>query len=156
MWSIWNNSFFLLNVMDLTCSEHWAPITESVFLKHSLEPPRYCNSRNFDFYFSKTCHSKNTLGTRVFSRVQREFSVLAEGRSHARVTIKTWQKPETIPEKSLAPRVEQERRHEVTLIYVHVRIYTVFLYAKSTSVEPVKAILSTSMCSAIAIPAVGP
>lgn len=50
---------------------------------------------------------------------------------------------------------EQERRHEVTLIYVHVRNYTV-LYAWSTSVEPVKAILSTSMCSAIAIPAVGP
>ena len=40
-------------------------------------------------------------------------------------------------------------------IYAHVRIYTV-LYAWSTSVEPVKAILSTSMCSAIAIPAVGP
>ena len=40
-------------------------------------------------------------------------------------------------------------------IYVHVKIYTA-LYAWSTSVEPVKAILSTSMCSAIAIPAVGP
>ena len=47
-----------------------------------------------------------TLGTRGFSRVQREFSVLAEGR-HMRVTIKTWQKPETALEKSLAPRVYQ-------------------------------------------------
>lgn len=45
--------------------------------------------------------------------------------------------------------------HSFDIIYVHVRIYTV-LYAWSTSVEPVKAILSTSMCSAIAIPAVGP
>ena len=48
----------------------------------------------------------NTLGTRGFSRVRREFSVLAEGRSHerrtgARVTIKTWQKPETALEKFL-------------------------------------------------------
>ena len=49
--------------------------------------------------------SPNTLGTRGFSRVRWEFSVLAEGRSHARVTIKTWQKPETALEKSLAPRV---------------------------------------------------
>ena len=40
-----------------------------------------------------------TLGTRGFSRVRREFSVFA------RVTIKTWQKPETALEKSLEPRV---------------------------------------------------
>ena len=58
-----------------------------------------------------------TLGTRGFSRVRREFSVWAEGRHifgrrpkpreklFARVTIKTWQKPETALEKSLAPRV---------------------------------------------------
>ena len=39
-------------------------------------------------------------GYQSFSRVQREFSVL-----FARVTIKTWQKPETALEKSLAPRV---------------------------------------------------
>ena len=31
---------------------------QSVFLKHSLAPPRHCNSRNFDFYFSKTCQNK--------------------------------------------------------------------------------------------------
>ena len=48
------------------------------------------------------CPTANTLGTRGFSRVRREFSV---GRSHERVTIKTWQKPETALEKSLAPRV---------------------------------------------------
>ena len=44
--------------------------------------------------------------------------MLAEGRSHewrrrekklfARVTIKTWQKPETALEKTLAPRVERQ------------------------------------------------
>ena len=54
------------------------------------------------------------------SRVRREFSVLAEGRhifglrpkpraakprENSRVTMKTWQKPETALEKSLAPRV---------------------------------------------------
>ena len=41
---------------------------------------------------------------RFFSRTG-EFSVLTEGRSHERVTIKTWEKPETALEKSLAPRV---------------------------------------------------
>ena len=47
-----------------------------------------------------------TLGTIGFSRVRGEFSVLAEGRHiFARVTKKTWQKPETALEKSLAPRV---------------------------------------------------
>ena len=64
----------------------------------------------------------DTLGTRGFSRVRREFSVLAEGRHvfgrkpkpgeklfalFARVTIKTLQKPETALEKSLAPRVRE-------------------------------------------------
>ena len=44
---------------------------------------------------------ERTLGTRGFSRGQREFSVLAEGRH----TVKTWQKPETALEKFLAPRV---------------------------------------------------
>ena len=64
-----------------------------------------------DIYVSLLyCHVQCcTLGTRGFSRVRREFSVLAEGRNHerlfARVTIKTWQKPETALEKSLAPRV---------------------------------------------------
>ena len=60
-----------------------------------------------------------TLGTRGFSRVRREVSMLAEGRHvfghrpkpreklFARITIKTWQKPETVLEKSLAPRVSK-------------------------------------------------
>ena len=53
----------------------------------------------------------DTQGTRGFSRVRWEFSVLAEGRHifgrrpKPRVAIKTWQKPETALEKSLAPRV---------------------------------------------------
>ena len=98
---------------------------------------------NFNGHFVLT-----TLGTRGFSRVRWEFSVLAEGRlvrryqrdgapvqrlpacrrlpfpllhasnkgnrrrlhagksrGFARVTIKTWRKPETAVEKSLAPRV---------------------------------------------------
>ena len=55
----------------------------------------------------------NTLGTRGFSRVRREFLVLAEGEAarkklFARVTIKTWPKPETALEKSLAPRVDAQ------------------------------------------------
>ena len=48
------------------------------------------------------------LGTRGFAHVRREFSVLAEGWhifGWRRVTVKTWQKPETVLEKSLAPRV---------------------------------------------------
>ena len=58
----------------------------------------YC-FRTLFFYF--------TLGTRGFSRVQREFSVLAVGRRCVGlwVTIKAWPKPETALEKSLAPRV---------------------------------------------------
>ena len=31
---------------------------QSLFLKYSLAPPRHCNSRNIDFYFSKTCQNK--------------------------------------------------------------------------------------------------
>ena len=62
-----------------------------------------------------------TLGTRGFSRVRWEFLVLAEGRHSfgcrpeprvgKRVTIKSWQKPETELEKSLAPRVPYHRYH---------------------------------------------
>ena len=62
-----------------------------------------------------------TLGTRGFSRVRWEFLVLAEGRhsfgcrpkprAEKRVTIKSWQKPETALEKSLAPRVPYHRYH---------------------------------------------
>ena len=47
--------------------------------------------------FSVFATFKGTLGTRGFSRVRR-------------VTIKTWQKPETALEKSLAPRVFQGKR----------------------------------------------
>ena len=47
--------------------------------------------------FNDRERERDTLGTRGFSRVQREFSVLAEGRS----------KPETALEKSLAPRVRE-------------------------------------------------
>ena len=66
----------------------------------------------------KNIRIRVTLGTRGFSRVRWEFSVLAEGRHifgrrpkppeklFARVTIKTWQKPETALEKSLASRVD--------------------------------------------------
>ena len=58
---------------------------------------------------------------RFFSRAAREFSVLPEGRHifdrrpKPRVTIKTWKKPETALEKSLAPRVPFFRRGEKTL-----------------------------------------
>ena len=54
-----------------------------------------------------------TLGIRGFSRVRWEFSVLAEGRhvfDRRRVSIKTWQKPETALEKCLAPRVRRGRQ----------------------------------------------
>ena len=55
------------------------------------------------------CVLRVTRGTRGFSRVRREFSVLAKGRHifghRPRVTIKTRQKPETALEKSLPPRV---------------------------------------------------
>ena len=80
----------------------------------------------------------STLGTRGFSRVRWEFSVLAEGRHifgrrpkpraaklreklFARVTIKTWQKTETALEKSLAPRVidfAQTKRAKALYIYI--------------------------------------
>ena len=61
----------------------------------------------------------HTLGTRGFSRVRREFSVLNEGRHifgrrpkpRAAITIKNWQKPETALEKSLAPRVNDIRTY---------------------------------------------
>ena len=56
-----------------------------------------------------------SLGTSGFPRVRREFSVSAKARhifgrrpkprAAKRVTIKTWQKQETAPEKSLPPRV---------------------------------------------------
>ena len=72
----------------------------------------------------------STLGTRGFSRVRREFSVLAEVRHifgrrpkpraaklFARVTIKTSQKPETALEKSLAPRVEKQI-HNQTIFFL--------------------------------------
>ena len=69
----------------------------------------HCSAKKFE-------RMTHTLGTRGFSRVRREFSVLAEGRSRAknlfaRVTIKTWQKPETALEKSLAPRVNDTRTY---------------------------------------------
>ena len=77
---------------------------------------------NMTELFSGISRKTRTLGTTGFSRLRREFSVLAEGRHvfgrrpkpraaklFARVTIKTWQKPETAPEKSLAPRVENTR-----------------------------------------------
>ena len=55
------------------------------------------------------CVLRVTLGTRGFSRVRREFSVLAKGwhifGHRPRVTINTWQKPEAALEKSLPLRV---------------------------------------------------
>ena len=89
----------------------------------------------------------STLGTRGFSRVRREFSVLAEGRHifgrrprpraakpreklFARVTIKTWQKPETALEKSLAPRVPFEWIPNTTRVASFERI-TSFLSSPS-------------------------
>ena len=60
----------------------------------------------------------------------REFSVLAEGRSHERRslraghTIKTWQKPETAPEKSLAPRVPALRNLWLLLVGKYVTVYS--------------------------------
>ena len=54
---------------------------------------------------------KCTLGTRGFSRVRWEFSVLAEGRyifgRRLKPRAANWQKPETALEKSLAPRVQK-------------------------------------------------
>ena len=52
-----------------------------------------------------------TPGTRGFSRVRWEFSVLAEGRyifgRRLKPRAANWQKPETALEKSLAPRVQK-------------------------------------------------
>ena len=58
-------------------------------------------------WFRRALRWHVTLGTRGFSRLRREFSVLAEATCahERRVTIKTWQKPETALEKSPAPRV---------------------------------------------------
>ena len=67
----------------------------------------HCSAKKFE-------RMTHTLGTRGFSRVRREFSVLAESRhifGRRRVTIKTWQKPETALEKSLAPRVNDTRTY---------------------------------------------
>ena len=69
----------------------------------------HCSAKKFE-------RMTHTLGTRGFSRVRRELSVLA-GSQHIfgrrRVTIKTWQKAETALEKSLAPRVND------TWTYLH-------------------------------------
>ena len=68
--------------------------------------------------------------------MQREFSVWAEGRhffscrpnppaGKRRVTIRTWQKPETGLEKSLAPRVGRLRVYErvgVSLVEVYEKV----------------------------------
>ena len=79
------------------------------FIYKSLSQQHQSNVFNHWYVFFPRGHS---LGTRGFSCVQRKFSVLAEGphifgRRHifARLTIKTWQKPETALERSLAPRV---------------------------------------------------
>ena len=86
---------------------HWSPLRVS--FKISDEHPRVfglLSSRNF-----ASIGALITLGTRGFSRVRREFSVLTEGRDifgrrpKSQAAIKTWQKPETVLEKSLAPRV---------------------------------------------------
>ena len=61
----------------------------------------HCSSKKFE-------RMTHTLGTRGFSRVRREFSVFVGRR---RVTIKTWQKPETALEKSLSPRVNDTRTY---------------------------------------------
>ena len=70
-----------------------------------------------------------SLGTRGFSRLRWEFSVLAKGphifgrRPKPRATIKTWRKPETALEKSLAPRVCFDwsfRHHRSRSIFVGV------------------------------------
>ena len=86
---------------------HWSPLRVSFNI--SDEHPRVfglLSSRNF-----ASIGALITLGTRGFSRVRREFSVLTEGRHifgrrpKPQAAIKTWQKPETVLEKSLAPRV---------------------------------------------------
>ena len=61
--------------------------------------------------YCNCCWPRNTLGTRGVSRARQEFSVLAKGWHifGRRVTIMTWQKPETVLEKSLAPRVAQKK-----------------------------------------------
>ena len=66
-----------------------------------------------------------TLGTRGFSRLRREFSVFA------RVTIKTWQKPETALEKSLEPRVTRP-----PLSALNSSSHSLILFSVSTGSSP--------------------
>ena len=66
-----------------------------------------------------------TLGTRGFSRVRREFSVFA------RVTIKTWQKPEIALEKSLEPRVPRP-----SLGALNSSSHSLILFSVSTGSSP--------------------
>ena len=91
------------------------------------------------------CWPRNTLGTRGFSRARQEFSVLAEGWHifGRRVTIMTWQKPETVLEKSLPSRVAQKKK-------LRKIIFKKIPWKGSSKIEPnhlpKKARISSNVC----------
>ena len=70
------------------------------YLYHCLS----CVYASSKFFISS--EERSTLGIRGFSRVRWEFS---GRRPKPEAVMKTWQKPETVLEKSLAPRVRAKR-----------------------------------------------
>ena len=85
---------------------------ESVYFKNTID--RQYTERCYwpTIYTPVSTITSYTLSTRGFSRVRRGIFGVGRGPTHlrcllfARVTIKTWQKPETALEKSLAPRIQ--------------------------------------------------
>ena len=91
---------------------------KTLLYKHQWNT-RWAFARKHDIFTRENNHMWKdhlTLGTRGFSRVRRECSVLAEG---ARVTIKIWQKPETALAKSLAPTVVFLRPSSNTELFMY-------------------------------------
>ena len=92
----------IVNLVMIKHVERRQPLNEDVFEASVL----------YTCQLSRLRRESHTLGSRGFSRVRWEFSVLAKGQhifgrrpKPRAVSIKTWQKPETALEKSLAPRV---------------------------------------------------
>ena len=82
----------------------WTSLSFQFQMNINMKRNRHIRIRNaFEAIFCLRPYL-STLGTRGFSRVQREFSVLAEGRHIFGRRPNSRQKPETALEKSLAPR----------------------------------------------------
>ena len=100
---VWMRHWYEHMTLSLSLSSLYCPYFLLLFPSPSFASlPLLFQRQSFHRVFFLFISLSITLGTRGFSRVRREFSVLAEA---ARVTIKTWRKPETALEKSLAPRV---------------------------------------------------